>query len=353
MTSAAPSDLINLALSALGQEYDSANEELFGNLLNKPPLRAQDSVRELGAYCAEPREIRVSQSMLIERAWPFVVEVLRHEMAHQFVVEVLRLEEPAHGVAFVGVCQERGIDPRATASVDATERQPTTGVLGKVMRLLSLAQSENANEAEAAMAAAQRLMLKHNLSQEALRERSHYVVRHLGVPSGRVPEHERIVGAILAEFFFVEVLWLAVWRVREARQGSLLEICGSEENVELAEYVYHFLERSAESLWRSHRLSHGIRGNRDRRRFYAGVMNGFYKKLRGQQAEVQREGLVWRGDPKLQAFFSARHPRTQLISYGRRTLDETYLAGRQAGSELVLHRGLAGRTRSEGRLLPR
>src|SRR4029077_4252276 len=120
-------------------------------------------------------------------------------------------------------------------------------VIERVARLLALAESPNQHEAEAAMAAAQRLMLKYNveLQQHACGARR-YGFKHLGEPSGRVGESERILASILAKHFFVEVIWVPVYRPTEGKRGSVLEICGAPENLEMAEYAHAFLRHTAE-----------------------------------------------------------------------------------------------------------
>ncbi len=46
---------------------------------------------------------------------------------------------------------------------------------------------------------------------------------------------------ILSRHFFVEAIWIPVYRPREGKRGSVLEICGSPDNVEIAEYVHGYL----------------------------------------------------------------------------------------------------------------
>ena len=88
-------------------------------------------------------------------------------MAHQYVHEVLgKVDESAHGPAFRELCARLGIDAGA-AGVPAAGAPSADDarVLERIARLLALAESANVHEAQAAMNAAQRLMLKHNLEQ--------------------------------------------------------------------------------------------------------------------------------------------------------------------------------------------
>lgn len=324
---------------ALCEEYDQINFDLFKDVLQRPELRFGDSRSELGTWQAHPPTITLSRQLLHERPWGHLVEVLKHEMAHQFVSQVLRIDEPPHGPAFAQVCRERGIDARARGDVETNGQQHA--VLSKVSALLSLAQSGNPHEAEAAAAAAQRLMLKYNLSRVHENEQRGYRFAHLGVPTGRVEESARVLATILREFFFVETLWVRVFRPQEQKWGSVLEVCGSDENVRLAEYVHGFLTHTAARLWQLHKQARGIRSNRDRRNFVAGVMAGFHQKLTRERTHHQAEGLLWLGDEKLKAFFRRRYPRIRTVSYGTSRGSMAHDAGKAEGERLVLHKGVS------------
>jgi hypothetical protein len=326
----------------------------FRGKLRSVAFQLVDSREVLGRWCSRTRTIEMSRSLLTGQPWGVVVEVLKHEMAHQWVDEVLGIrDETAHGPAFRSTCQQLGIDPAATGMprAGADEGSAEAKILERISKLLALAESSNANEAEAAMSAAQRLMLKYNLDQAAARADKRYVFAHLGRPSGRVAEHERVLAAILGDHFFVEVIWVPVWRVLDDTRGSVLEVCGTAENVELASYVHSFLLHAAERLWREHKRAHDIRGDRERRTYLAGVMSGFYDKLKRERTARRAEGLVWIGDADLSGYYKKRHPRVERVRYAGNTRTEAHAHGREAGKKIVLHRGVGGEAKSQGRLL--
>ena len=260
------------------------NDAFFKGGLRAPTIELVPTRHTLGRWVPATRTIEISRPLVLERPWGAVVEVLKHEMAHQYVHETLgeRSQTP-HGQAFRDACARLGVDARASGVPDAAG--PDAGeekIVERIARLLALAESPNRHEAEAAMAAAQRLMLKHNLDaarSAAARDFGHL---HLGKPTGRVAEHERVVAMILGKHFFVEAIWIPVYRPLEGKRGSVLEICGTRANLAIAEYVHGFLHQTAERLWRDHRAARGIRTNRDRRTYLAGVMVG----LRGQARET-------------------------------------------------------------------
>lgn len=340
-------------MRAIAEEYGHLNYRLFNLQLRAPTFRLADGEVRLGLWSSEPPSISLARSLLVEHSWSTLVEVLKHEMAHQFVAEVLGVVEPtAHGPLFSRVCVERGIDPSATG-LPREQNGADDSVIKKVMHLLSLARSSEQHEAEAAAAAAQRLMLKYNIEHVSDAKPAEYCFCQLGKPTGRVEESQRTLAAVLRRFFFVEALWVNVYRPFQGRRGSVLEICGSRANVEMAEYVFHFLVQAGEQLWSRHKQAHGIRSNRDRRRFIAGVMAGFHAKLDGERKHDAQRGLIWTGDALLTDYFRRRNPKLRTLYYGNSSHTGAHAAGRRAGQDIVLHRGMhQGSEAGPPKLLP-
>ncbi len=338
-------DLEAAAVRALGEDYDNINYSVFRRRLRRPPIELCDSRVRLGVWVREPRSLRISSALFLEHGWGTVLDVLKHEMAHQYVDEVLgQTGETAHGPAFRRVCEERGIEPDPVGtptSVGATA-DPERRVLERIARLLALAESPNEHEARSAAAAAQRLMLKHNIDAVRRGVARSYGFRHLGKPTGRVEQSLRTMASILSEHFFVEAIFVPVWRPREGKRGTALEICGTQANMETAEYVHEFLTGTAERLWVERKRVEGIPGDGGRRAFVAGVMAGFDEKLCSKREENRREGLVWAGDADLHRYFRFRHPRIRTVWRSGVSRTDDYSAGRDAGRGIVLHRGIEG-----------
>lgn len=345
-------DLERASLHQVRRWFSELNTSLFSDALRMPTFLLVDSKQNLGQWVSEYRELRLSRTLLVEHGWGVLVEVLKHEMAHQYVDEVLGGETAPHGRIFREVCRERGIDgvatgvPRASHGADAP-----TQVLERVAKLLALAESSNVHEAENAMSAAQRLMLKYNIDTATKATAVRYSFRQLGKPTGRVQESERILSNILDEHFFVEAIWVPVWRPLEKKRGSVLEICGSLENLELAEYTYDYLSRTAERLWKEHKRERGITKNANRRAFLSGVMSGFSAKLEREKKKNEKEGLVWSGDGELHSYFRRRHPYIRTTRQGGRHDRDSYRAGHEAGGRIVLRRGVERGPSREPKLL--
>jgi len=326
------------------------NQSHFKGALSTPQLSLSDATSFLARWLRTLHTIEVSREFL-DRAdsWGVVVEVLKHEMAHQYVHEVLHEDEAPHGPAFRAVCERLGIDARASGVPDVALDAGGKRVLERVHKLLALAESDNRHEAEAAAAAAQRLMLKHNLEhvREATPEgEPRYGFRHLGRVTGRVTEWERRLGNVLREHFFVDIIWVPAYRPDELKRGSVMEAIGSRENLDLAAYVYDFLVRTGERLWQAHRTAHEIRGNADRRAYLAGVMSGFAQKLAQQAKAHKAQGLVWIPHAELATYTRKRHPYLRTISHRGHAQRDVFAHGQKAGRELVLHKGVSSRSGS-------
>jgi hypothetical protein len=133
----------------------------------------------------------------------------------------------------------------------------------------------------------------------------------------------------------------------------VLEVCGTQDNLELAEYVHAFVTKTADRLWHDYRRGRAVRGRSDRQRFLAGVMSGFRDRLERDRKKNGAEGLVWKGDGDLHAFYRKRHPYIRMTRHAAHTGSEAYTRGRAAGRELVLHRGVrSGPSGGSPRLLP-
>ena len=143
-----------------------------------------------------------------------------------------------------------------------------------------------------------------------------------------------------------------MWRPLEGKRGSVLEICGTSQNLELAEYVHSFLMGTAQRLWKQYREEFMIAGNAQRRSYIAGVMAGFKDKLERERAKNKAHGLVWVGDKDLDDFFRKRHPRVRWARYGPRRRPAAYGDGRAAGQQIVLHRGVGASPATSVRQLP-
>jgi hypothetical protein len=334
-------ELETALLRELMRAWRELNLTFFKTALRPPVLRLIDSTALLGRWDAAHRTLELARPFVVSAAWGSVLEVLKHEMAHQYAHEVLgAVDERAHGPAFRSVCERMRIDPAASGLPTSSEGGERARVLERVARLLALAESPNRHEAENAAALAQRLMLKHNIASSEHTERRRYAYRYVGQPKGRIQESEHILAAILADYYFVEAIWVSGYRPHDGKRGNVLEICGTPENLEMAGYVHAYLNGTAERLWKQHKREQHIDSDRDRRGYLAGVMEGFRERLKLERRRSKEHGLVWLGDADLSGYYRARHPHVRSVRLRGNGFSQARAHGRAAGRNIVLRRGV-------------
>ncbi len=346
----------------LKADWKTANYHYFKNSMRLPNIELSYAEKILGEWKgANYRSLSISVSLIADNTWEYVQEVLYHEMVHQYVEEVLGIRDSlSHGETFKRICQENGIDHTATGDIQSwVEKRNNNSsvssgnhkILDKVHKLLALAQSPNEHEAQNAMTKAHELLLKHNLSLLDVQTKLNYIYKQIGTVGRRNPI-KSIISSILCKFFFVEAIWTFGYDQHKNRSGQVLEIYGTPENVEMAEYVYDYLQTISELVWDEYKKREKINGNRHRRTFIYGLLDGFYNKLDSRTVENQSKKLVWKGDPRLNEFYRRRNPR-RVCSSSRysNSCQDAYDSGKNQGENLVIHKGIHGKSKDGSKLL--
>ena len=142
--------------------------------------------------------------------------------------------------------------------------------------------------------------------------------------------------------FFVETIWTFGYDQLKNRSGQVLEIYGTPELRWRS--IYDYLQNISELLWAEYKRRGKIKGNKHRRTFVYGLLDGFYNKLDSQFTENRSKELVWTGDPRLQEFYRRRNPRiARSSSRYSRSCQDTYNSGMTQGKNLVIHKGIHGK----------
>ena len=328
-------------LQKLRTEWQTVNKERFSSLLKPPVLCIDRGEVRFGRWEQLGRVLGISEQHIWNQPWDEVLDTLKHEMAHQYASEVLgAVEEVPHGPAFVQACRLAGVSPRATHAASTQENSEADRMLAKVRKLLALASSPNAHEAEVAMAAANTLLLKYNLELGNAPETRGYGFRRVGRGAAALPVEWKLIASILSSYFFVECIWVSAYNARRNRMERVLELIGAETNLELAAYAHDFLHGACDALWHTASRELGDGGRQRRREFLAGVLMGFSQKLKQERTAHAARGLVWLGDPDLKRYYRERHPRTRSLNGGGVRHGKAHEAGLEAGKSLRIHRGV-------------
>lgn len=362
--------LENLCLRQLHREHGDICL-LYGVDLETPVMKLTSSRHCFGVWDPVKRSIGISVHLVASGRWDLVIQVLKHEMAHQMSTDLFGVRRQDHGEVFQRCARMIGLDPAwcgasgdlasgpafspASANTEAGRR-----VLARIQKLLALAGSDNEHEAALAMQKARALQTAWNLEQV---EECQY--RSVVITTGRkrLAGHQLAIAGLLADFFQVRVIVSTLFDPAVGESFKTFELLGRDENVLIAEHCYHFLENRLHVLWQENRARFRGNGLRARNSYYLGLLKGFREKLQAQdqesagQASLQvsaekARALQVAADARLEAWVRFRFPRLATRRGRRRTVyRDSFEEGRVAGRNLTLHRTVAEHTGS-GRFLP-
>jgi len=321
----------------------------------RPPLfEIREGQSRAGAWSPGLDTLSLASWLIRDYSWDVVLEVLKHEMSHQYVQQVLgRGDELPHGPAFQEACDRLGVHPEFRAAQGVIPRllsgegQKSGAMLARVEKLFALAQSANEHEAALAMAKANAILRRYNLERLDRQAATDYdyLINHPGAK--RIAAHQRLIAAILKDFFYVNVVIARQFEAKSGETLRVIELTGAKENLAVADHVYHFLIHRLEYLWQEYRKNTGATG-REKNSYRLGVLGGFREKLTRQDREVMHttgdntsSSLVCASDPGLIRYYRARYPRLRTVQHaGPRVYGDPYQAGQQEGTQLVIHKGV-------------
>lgn len=325
--------------------------------LPTPILQLSDSLRVYGCWQEETGILTLSSHLIANHPWQVVLQVLKHEMAHQLA----SAREPRgtpHGAAFLEACEDLGVLPEfrrlgmmaEETVLLATERAELSEsgqrCLTRIEKLLALGRSANEHEAALAIDKAKTLLAKHHLEGLERGEPSRFTSVVIDQKVSRIATYKKHICSLLKQFFGVRVVLGELYDPSNDRYGKTIELFGTRENVAVAEHCYHFLEGRLPLLWDGHWK--GRRGVGRRSSYYLGVLRGFCERLRQQQAQEEArparpeaKALLVAEERRLDWFVGLRFPRLRRVSGRRVKVDGTlYGAGVEAGRQLELRRGV-------------
>jgi|GEM_PF-225587 len=346
------------------------------------------------------RRIRISASLIEKHPWDFVLKILKHEMAHQIVSELFAISNDAtHGEAFQRACAMLGLEqefrgyrahPPAPGNPSSTDPSKTKDsgnttnnarrLLEKTQRLMALAQSANENEALASMKKVYDLYEKYNLEQLAERWRQGanfqppFIYKIIYLHSRRIEAHQSHIASLLQEFYFVQIIFSEIFNPQICQRQKTIELFGTEENVAMAEYVFHFLENQILQMWMNFSKA-GQHPSKFKRSYLVGLLVGFRAKLhslKDSPSILKKESSLSMNsthtsafemdkvkalellsdDPLLQAFIAQRIPRRARRNTGSSGLySDVYSTGKTDGQTITIHKGITDENRGPKKFL--
>jgi hypothetical protein len=292
------------------QIFRNANREIdnaLGEELFMPNFNIMEMDRTWGLWDSVNDELSINQKLLRYYPWEAVEHVMRHEMAHMIVSDIWRADDVSpHGETFKRACNILNIpgDRCDSSTYLMAYGQTDEKVVRKVKKLMALSTSSNVNESTSAMAKAHALMRKHNVKDiYEDDERDIFISRPIGIIGKTVPQYVRSICAILEEFYFVK--HIATYHREKSKRGfgyekfRYVEIFGKPENLDLAEYVFHFLYNQGMSHWEEFKkeakeLGDDIKGTYSKQAYLEDFYLGYGRKLgnekdKGEVEETETE----------------------------------------------------------------
>ena len=297
----------------------------------------------LGFFDPPTMTLGIAKRLMFGAGDGVIKNIVRHELAH-CILYVSGSSGSDHGAEFRSFCRLHGWGREVYgACADLEEEneryvQPSYDRLVlRIKKILSLGSSPNRHEAEAAVVKANELLLRHNLSRQALCddecEEEAFLKRVLEYPRRNA---KLLCIADILETFFVKTV------LNFGRKVVYLEVVGSRVDVELAEYTALFLDGELERLWKDYRSSHATLGGVSMKAaFFGGVATGYVGKIRSLQRKNCTDGqlaVVAGGLERKVALVYAKLgslglPRSRRDSYAAEL-------GRRAGGDLSIRRAL-------------
>ncbi len=340
--------------------------------LTRPVIEVVDVSGYWGKWFAATTTISLSRDLLDGQPWDAVLNVLKHEMAHQLVAELFN-GAPGHGPDFKRACEVLGVPARfqqasstiAGAEPGTPDRRPTDAErrLKKIRKLLALSDSANEHEALLAMQKARQLLDRYNLNGQLNRDKNGAAHANLliNLRRKRVECYHRAICSLLIEYFHAEIVITPLYDAHDLTTYKCIDIMGRDGNVKIAGYVYHFLMDRLPALWRRHQAANP-RPAKGRNSYWLGVLNGFREGLandRRAEEEAQEPAPAGKTDlkptatasllpaathdPALAVFVASRYPKLQNSRKRTTRIDLRHFeAGRQDGLLLKFRKGLNG-----------
>ena len=140
----------------------------------------------------------------------------------------------------------------------------------------------------------------------------------------------------------------------QGRGQCALEVCGERTNVELADYIAHFLDHELERLWlETKRQNQELKGALAKNSFYRGVARGYLAKHKQTHTTLTsntKEVLLLKQDLALHT--ERAYPRLSSVSTNSaREHAGSLQHGFERGSKLNIRPGLTGHHKGPVRLL--
>jgi hypothetical protein len=241
---------------------------------------------ELAHFNASYYQIALNRKLIYQAKDSVLRDILKHELAHYLTFLEFGSVQ-AHGAEFKETCHRYGFPAEialATMNLEQANLSKegdidSEKILEKVKKLLQLAQSSNAHEAELATIKANALLLRHNLDHVNLKNNDEPIYLDRVLLQKRKDAKISAIYDMLKHFIVKPVISFG-------KNSCCLEVSGPLTNVKLAVYVANFLDQEFEHLWDKAKTEHGLQGLRAKNSFFLGIAKGFDEKMKETKSNL-------------------------------------------------------------------
>lgn len=324
--------------------------------LRCPDIWIREDMKNWGSWQGGTvQRIELNARLLTEFSWPILMEIMKHEVAHQ-VNEHLNGEQPSHGEKFREICSWLGANPKASVldpslwikeGNQSGEEDERTKILARLRKILALSESADVNEAEAALQKAREIALKYSVDlDETAEPEEEFAMLCLGKICYSRDQVQLLIGTLLRDFFEVRIIWHYAPSVLGTKCGSIMTIFGTPAHLKIAKYVYDCLTQFLESAWKNQEqeIQPGgyARRRYDKRDFQMGILSGFREKLAIQQEKPGGStALIETRRQRLEDYYHSKNPNIRTIRQrSLRVNGELLDRGREIGREFSIRPGV-------------
>jgi hypothetical protein len=154
-----------------------------------------------------------------------------------------------------------------------------------------------------------------------------------------------MIASILNDHYFVRVIFSSTFHTSTCENTKTIELMGTKENILMSEYVFHFLQNTLDNLWIQYKELFGASG-KTRLSYQTGLLTGFREKLENishqlQQKSPDEKSLMKVFNHELENYVRTIFPKLTTRSHGSGAVEsESFLAGKQDGGSIVIHKGV-------------
>ena len=334
-----------------------------GATLTTPIINISSGKRTLGLWSDKNKTLSISGHLIKNEIWDIVLEVLKHEMAHQYVSEFYDNADK-HGKYFKRACKILGVHPAFVAgSIDYDKNlQEFKGTLSanaqkmlkKVEKLMALGKSSNEAEAQSASRKANYLLNKYNLQQINTGD-DNPDIKYLTICHEKkcIKSIQRAILSVLRNYYYVNCLTSNTYHAQNDMVYKSIVLVGRRESLKVAEYAYHFLLDTDQTLWQDFKKKNNAkRGEKISfdMGFIAGIEHNHKIMFEDSGMKINNnpslpvktvKSLMEKNQEDNQIEISRLFPKLRTVKYGRHQISSgAFKEGFQNGKNTHINKGM-------------